>query len=228
MPRVRPLLGKKRTWQCPFCEHRPFKRRDMYELHVKESHPDVVAAPPMHEAPAGNNGDNDDDPREGSSGGARPPVDHSLSGPPEPAARYPFWDWDPHSRGRRVRLAIPDVAPLRMGASIEAECEALQVFINTQCAPILRGIGPDTAVRPAELEAYETARQILDERNLYHVMHFCYHVKLIYSCDTLFVSRDVIFASAVRAALARKGSVPGGTGRAQAPRHTSSSICCRG
>ena len=59
MPRVRPSRGKKRTWQCPFCEHRPFKRRDMYELHVKESHPDVVAAPPMHEAPAGNNDDND-------------------------------------------------------------------------------------------------------------------------------------------------------------------------
>ena len=66
-----------------------------------------------------------------------------------------------------------------MGASIEAECEALQIFINTQCAPILRGIGPDTAVRPAELEAYETARQILDERNLYHVRHSCDHVKYI-------------------------------------------------
>ena len=117
------------------------------------------------------------DPQEGSSGGARRQVDHTVSGPPEPASRYPFWDWDPASRGQRARLAIPDVGPLCVGASIEAEYEALLYFIDTKCAPILRGIGPDTAVRPAELETYEIARQIFDERILFHVKHSLAHVR---------------------------------------------------
>ena len=56
-----------------------------------------------------------------------------------------------------------------MGASIEAEYEALLYFIDTKCAPILRGLGPDTAVRPAELETYEIARQILDEQISFHM-----------------------------------------------------------
>ena len=180
MPRHRASIAQHKTWQCPFCDHRPFKRRDMYEDHVKDRHPARVAAPPMHAAAVGGGGPgHEDDPQEGSSGGARRQVDHTVSGPPEPASRYPFWDWDPGSRGRRARLAIPDVGPLRMGDSIEAEYEALLYFIDTKCAPILRDIGPDTAVRPAELETYEIARQIFDERILFHVKHSLAHVSNI-------------------------------------------------
>ena len=53
MPRHVASKAQHKTWQCPFCEHRPFKRRDWYEDHVKDRHPARVAAPPMHAAAVG-------------------------------------------------------------------------------------------------------------------------------------------------------------------------------
>ena len=56
MPRHVASRAQHKTWQCPFCDHKPFKRRDYYEDHVKDRHPARVAAPPMHAAAVGGGG----------------------------------------------------------------------------------------------------------------------------------------------------------------------------